>query len=155
MKRVIQGAGIRMATSRDRLFVVYSLLYPIRVYSTAGTLADGLGWKPPSFRRASRVEAGAFAGTGARERLRRWLGSFDVIAGLAVVADTLLVVTHTAGSRPRPVGCSPSPTAGSTSTTSRRGGRSSRTRASRRGRGCSAGEAPSTCSRPSPRLHGP
>lgn len=86
-------ASIPFATSPTEFVVAYSLLYPIRIYSGTGELVDSLP-RPRSFRQATKVDAGSFAGPGSRERLQRWLASFDVIAGLAVVDDSLLVVTH-------------------------------------------------------------
>lgn len=86
-------AHVPFTTSASEIVVGYSLRYPILIYSRYGTLVDSLP-RPRSFREAPRVQAGAFTGPGASERLQRWLASFDVVAELAVVCDSLLVVAH-------------------------------------------------------------
>lgn len=82
------------AASPTLLFTAFSLRYPIYLYDRRGGLVDSLGSAPDSFRRAPMVERGAFAGSGARQRIETWLAKFDVIANLVVVNDTLLVVGH-------------------------------------------------------------
>jgi hypothetical protein len=82
------------AASPTTLFTAFSLRYPIFIYDRRGVLVDSLWSAPDSFRRAPVVERGAFAGSGARERIEAWLETFDVIADLVVVNDTLLVVSH-------------------------------------------------------------
>ena len=83
-----------VAVVGDELAVAYSLRYPILIRDRRGQLVDSLETPPPSFRPASVPEIGAFAGPGSAGRMAAWLDSFDVIARLDVVADTLLVVTH-------------------------------------------------------------
>lgn len=80
-------------TSPKFLVVGYSLLYPLYVYRPPGMLVDTIG-RPRTFRVAPVVEAGAFAGSSGPDRRDDWFQSFDVIANLAVVGGSLLVVTH-------------------------------------------------------------
>ena len=82
-----------MASSSTELVTAYSLLYPILISDVGGELVDSIG-QPDSFRPASIPGIGAFSGNGSEARLRTWLGSFDVIAGLSVVNDSLLIVTR-------------------------------------------------------------
>lgn len=82
------------AASSKSLFVAYSLRYPIYRYNTVGRLVDSLVEPPRSFRQATLLRPGDFAGSDGVERATAWLATFDVISLLAVVGDTLLVVTH-------------------------------------------------------------
>lgn len=87
-------ARIHLATYSTGFVAAYSLIYPIYQYDSHGVLLDSLVQPPTTFRRASVPEVGAFAGAGAGERRQNWLTSFDMIAELSILADTLLVVTH-------------------------------------------------------------
>lgn len=87
-------ATTKFTTSDHSLMVAYSFQYPIHVYNQEGNATVTLGEPPPSFREAPVLELGALTGPGAGERREKWLSSFTIIANLAVVADTLLVVTH-------------------------------------------------------------
>lgn len=87
-------ATTEFAASATETVVAYSLLYPIRVFTSNGHPADSLTKAPPSFRRIPRVAIGEFSGPGAGQRIEEWFSSFDVIADLSVVADSILVVTH-------------------------------------------------------------
>lgn len=81
------------AMGGGRTFVATSLCYPIFVYDEAGHLQDSLGSPPPSWRQARRPKPGEFP----PERGNDWnayLRSFTVLEALAVVADSVLVVSH-------------------------------------------------------------
>lgn len=86
-------ARILLAASAREFVIAYSLLYPIFVYNADGEVVDSLP-RPASFREASVPEPGAFSGPEASERLARWLASFDVITDLAVLDDSLVIVTR-------------------------------------------------------------
>jgi hypothetical protein len=83
-----------MAVSSGLLVTGYSYGYPLQLYDTRGRLIDSMGWAPRSFRAIPTVGRGAFSGPSGSERMDRWLRSFDVIADLRVLGDSLLVVTH-------------------------------------------------------------
>ncbi|MBW3534509.1 MAG: hypothetical protein KY453_04735 [Gemmatimonadetes bacterium] len=82
----------------DTLLLGNSFLYPVGLYDAGGALVGELGSPPPSWRDVPEVEAGAFAFTGPSDMpggaLAEWLTSFTVIAGLHVVQDRWLVVSH-------------------------------------------------------------
>lgn len=80
-------------TSSQFLILGYSLYYPLYIYRPPGVLIDTVG-QPSTFRVAPIVPAGAFTGPDGPSRREEWFRAFDVIAKLAVIADTLLVVTH-------------------------------------------------------------
>jgi len=82
------------AATTTRLFLGYSLRYPILVYDTSGTVRDSLNEAPPSFREASVLSPGFFATPDADERRAQWLDQFSVIALIAVFQDSLLAVVH-------------------------------------------------------------
>jgi hypothetical protein len=81
------------ATNGDRIFVATNLVYPILVYDNAGELIDSVGRPPPSWRQARRPALGEFP-PNRKEEWRDYLGSFTVISALAVLSDSVLVVTH-------------------------------------------------------------
>lgn len=83
-----------VAASDELAVTAYSFLYPVHVYDRRGVLIDSIGSPSPAFRPATVVQPGAFAGPGGEERRDQWLRSFDVIADVAIVADSFLVVTH-------------------------------------------------------------
>lgn len=84
---------VHLAASSTRAAIVFSLRYPIRLYDAGGALVDSIT-APPTFREAPIVEAGAFAEPAGTDRLEEWLASFDVIANMSVVQDSLLFVAH-------------------------------------------------------------
>lgn len=81
------------ATSSELLIIGFSLYYPLYVYRPPGVLVDTIG-QPRTFRVAPIVAAGAFSGPAGPDRREEWFRSFDVIAKLAIVEDTLLIVVH-------------------------------------------------------------
>ena len=81
------------ATNGDRIFVATNLVYPILVYDNAGQLVDSVGRPPPSWQQARRPALGEFPPSRKRE-WHEYLSSFTVLSGLAVVSDSVLVVTH-------------------------------------------------------------
>ena len=81
------------ATNGDLIFVATNLVYPILVYDNAGHLVDSVGRPPPSWRQARRPALGEFPPSRKRE-WHEYLSSFTVLSGLAVVSDSVLVVTH-------------------------------------------------------------
>jgi hypothetical protein len=83
-----------LAQSPVGLLASISFLYPIEMLDDQGRTVASVSEPPPSFRTASAVEAGAFSGTGGMERLERWFASFDVIARIDVVSDSILAVTR-------------------------------------------------------------
>lgn len=85
--------GPRAAVSSKAIYTAFSLSYPIYIRDSRGVLKDSIQ-APASFRLAPVPDPGAFVGDGSQDRRAKWLGSFDVISNLAVVADTLLIVTH-------------------------------------------------------------
>lgn len=86
-------AATNLAAFDGGFAVGLSLLYPIFLVDPEGQVIDSLGIPPASFRRVPVVERGAFS-PGSTDRMNAWLASFDVIAALSVVQDSLLVVTH-------------------------------------------------------------
>lgn len=89
----VSVAGLLGATNGDRIFVATNLVYPILVYDNAGQLVDSVGRPPPSWRQARRPALGEFPPSRKRE-WHEYLSSFTVFSGLAVVSDSVLVVTH-------------------------------------------------------------
>lgn len=87
-------AATPIAASTDRLFVGYSLRYPVMVYNGAGELLDSLSTPPPSFREAPVLRPGELSGPNGDTRLREWMEEFDVISALVVFEDSLLAVVH-------------------------------------------------------------
>lgn len=77
----------------DGVFLATNLVYPIYRYAADGELLDSLNAPPASWRQARRPGLGEFV-PGREEQFRTYLGSFSVIAALAVVADSVLVVAH-------------------------------------------------------------
>jgi hypothetical protein len=73
---------------------VYSFSYPIVVLDKDGSRIGAFGRASVDYRPPPSVPSGTFAGSGSADRVEAWLGSFDVVAGLAVIADSLLVLTH-------------------------------------------------------------
>lgn len=84
---------LSLSASSHEVVTAFSLRYPVYIYDQNGTLVDSLP-RTKSFRSAAIPRLGQFTGPGAARRITDWLDSFDVIAALSVVNDTLLVVTH-------------------------------------------------------------
>jgi hypothetical protein len=82
-----------LTASTTEFVAAYSLRYPIEIHGRQGEIVDSLPM-PRSFRQAGVPRPGEFTGPGAAERLSSWMSTFDVIAALTVVEDTLLVVTR-------------------------------------------------------------
>jgi len=80
------------ATGGGRTFVALNLVYPIYVHDLAGVLLDSLASPPPSWRQARAPAAGEFLDRDLD--WREYLRSFTVIAALAVIQDSVLVVSH-------------------------------------------------------------
>jgi hypothetical protein len=78
----------------EKVVAANSLVYPLLVYDFGGELVDSMGYAPPSWRQATGVRRGEFAGQGGAERLAEWLDSFTVVAGLHQIGDSLLAVSH-------------------------------------------------------------
>ena len=85
------------AVMGGRILVASNLFYPIYVYSAPGRAIDSLTTPPPSWRDLRRPQVGEFAirqGLAGREAFRAWLQSFTMIMDMAVVADSVLIVTY-------------------------------------------------------------
>lgn len=81
------------AQGGGRAFVATNLIYRIYVHQVHGEPVDSLGVPPPSWRQARRPSFGEFP----PERASEWsayLDSLTVLYALAVVADSVLLVTH-------------------------------------------------------------
>jgi hypothetical protein len=89
----ISVAGQLGATGGGRAFVATNLVYPIFVHDVMGRLRDSVGSPPPSWQQARRPTLGEFP-PGRDRKWLEYLRSFTIIAGLAVVSDTVLVVSH-------------------------------------------------------------
>jgi hypothetical protein len=92
------------ASGAGRTFVASNLFYPILVYDGSGVLIDSLNQRPRSWRDARRPSSGEFAnvGVGADHRRRardEYLHSLTVITGLALIADSVLLVNHGTSAR--------------------------------------------------------
>lgn len=87
-------ASTPATTTARLLLTAYSLRYPISIHRRDGKKTDSLWPAPSSFRPAPVLAKGALAGPGALQRQDAWLASFDVIARLVIVEDTLLFVVH-------------------------------------------------------------
>ncbi len=70
----------------------WSLTYPISVRNTSGVVRDSI--LAPAWFRNAPLEPGALAGPHRLVRRQDWFNSFDVIAGLFAVCDSLLAVVH-------------------------------------------------------------
>jgi len=80
------------AAGGGRTYVALNLLYLIRVYDLAGTLVDSITVPPPSWRQARVPVPGEFL-----DRDPEWfayLRGVSVIDAMAVLHDTVLVVSH-------------------------------------------------------------
>jgi hypothetical protein len=86
-------ARISLAAALEEFVLAYSLRYPILIRGSRGELTDSIV-QPANFREAAVPQLGEFSGPGSSEKLAAWLESFDVIAALTIVDDTMLVVTH-------------------------------------------------------------
>ncbi|MDP2959521.1 MAG: hypothetical protein Q8N53_24085 [Longimicrobiales bacterium] len=87
-------AEVRLAVSGDRIVATNGLLYPLAVYNFRGDSVGVLGSPPPSFKEIRVVRAGAFSGVSGGRALDDFLVSFTTIAGLTIIEDDYLVVTH-------------------------------------------------------------
>ena len=87
-------ATTEFAASPESIVIAYSFQYPIQLYNRRGVPTATLGEPPSSFRLAPVLKPGALTGPGAERQLAQWLASFNVIANLAVIEDSLLAVTH-------------------------------------------------------------
>ncbi len=81
------------AAGGGRAFVATNLVYPIFVYDEAGRLVDSLVSPPPSWKQARRPFLGEFLPSRQTER-NTYFKSFTVLKALAVVSDSVLVVSH-------------------------------------------------------------
>lgn len=90
----ISAARSRLAVGAHSIFVAVNLLYPVHRYDEAGEALGEFGVPPASWQPASRPEAGAFVGPGARAGFERWRRTFTTIGALGVLADSLLLVVH-------------------------------------------------------------
>jgi hypothetical protein len=93
-----------MTASSHEIVTAYSFLYPVYIYNILGAKADSLTRPPHTFRIAPRLQTGALMGPGADERRDQWLASFDVIADMTIVSDSLLVIVHGTMSASRQTG---------------------------------------------------
>lgn len=80
--------------SPTEVVAAYSLRYPIYIFTGAGLLIDSIPARHAAFRQAPTLDRGAFVGVDAEHRRTEWLNSFEVIAEMHIISDTLLVVTH-------------------------------------------------------------
>jgi len=83
-----------IAASSTLLATAISLAYPVYLYDGEGRLVDSLPLPPPSYRPTPTLAPGALTGPEVVQTRKEWLGSFEIIGNLAVVDDSLLVVTH-------------------------------------------------------------
>jgi hypothetical protein len=83
-----------ITTADTLVLAANSFRYPIYMYDARGGLVDSLGTPPPTYRPPRVLPAGALAGTDAPVRRAEWMASFDVIADMHVLHDSLLVVVH-------------------------------------------------------------
>ncbi len=81
------------AIGGGRIFVATNLVYPVFIYSADGLLVDSIGQPPPSWRQARRPEMGEFPPS-RRAEWHDYLRGISVITALAVISDSVLVVTH-------------------------------------------------------------
>ena len=81
------------AIGGDWIFVATNWVYPIFVYSSEGLLVDSVGQPPPSWQQARRPAVGEFPPS-RRTEWRDYLRDITVISALAVMSDSVLVVTH-------------------------------------------------------------
>lgn len=81
------------AIGGNRIFVATNLVYPIYIHTSDGILVDSVGQPPPSWRQARRPEIGEFPPS-RRAEWHDYLRGITVISGLAVVSNSVLVVTH-------------------------------------------------------------
>lgn len=81
------------ATDGHRAVAAANLLYPIQVYSLDGVALGSVGSPPASWRQARPPQQAEFTPDQQAEA-RAYLQSFTVITGLAVVADSILIVAH-------------------------------------------------------------
>ncbi len=84
-----------IASRSSDVIVAQSMHYPLRRYTSDGTLLDSLGTPPPSWRQASRPELNEFSITPeGQQRAREWQRSYSVIDGLFALGDDWLLVAH-------------------------------------------------------------
>lgn len=81
------------AIGGGRIFVATNLVYPIFIYSPDGLLGDSIGHPPPSWLQARRPEVGEFLPS-RRAEWHDYLRGISVISALAVISNSVLVVTH-------------------------------------------------------------
>jgi len=86
--------SLEVASSSELLVMAASTYYPLYVVDERGRVIDSIASSPATFREIPVVDRGHFTGPSAMQRQREWLASFDVITGLNVIDDRLLVVTH-------------------------------------------------------------
>ena len=75
------------------IFVATNFVYPIFIYSSGGFLIDSIGEPPPSWRQGRRPLVGEFPPS-RRTEWHDYLRGISVISALAVMSDSVLVVTH-------------------------------------------------------------
>lgn len=80
------------ARGRMGAVVATNLLYRVYQYGSDGRKLDSIWAPPPSWKQAKEPEMGEFL-PGQTEELAQYLGSFTVIKALAVIADSILVVS--------------------------------------------------------------
>ena len=81
------------AMGGDWIFVATNLVYPIFIHGSDGLLVDSVGQPPPSWRQARRPVTGEFPPS-RRAEWHDYLRGITVISALAVMSDSVLVVTH-------------------------------------------------------------
>ncbi len=81
------------AMGGDWIFVATNFVYPIFIYRSDGLLVDSVGQPPPSWRQARRPALGEFPPS-RRTEWHDYLRGITVISALAVMSDSVLVVTH-------------------------------------------------------------
>ena len=81
------------AMGGERIFVATNWVYPIFIYSSDGLLVESVGQPPPSWRQARRPALGEFPPS-RRTEWHDYLRAITVISALAVMSDSVLVVTH-------------------------------------------------------------
>lgn len=85
-----------LAAGPRGLVVANSLVYPLRYYESTTAPGRPFGRPPPSWSAASRPKAGEFTGgVGAgRRKLADYLNTFTVVAGVHILEDSLILVSH-------------------------------------------------------------
>lgn len=84
-----------VAVGSRALAIANSLKYPIWYYTSPEGPGRAFGEPPASWSGASRLKGDEFAGGRAgTQKLGEWLNTFTVVAGLHMLSDSLILVSH-------------------------------------------------------------